>query len=535
MEDNNLFARIDMLNAIGIALSAEKEPKKLQEMILNGAMDITHADAGTLYILDDHQQLHFKIMHTRSQGVHFGGTTGIEVPLPPVPLYLEDGSPNTKSVAAYSVIFAESINIPNIRETALFDFSGAFAYDEKTGYLSMSFLTIPLKNHENHVIGAIQLLNAQDSQTGEVVPFSRENQHFAESLASQAAITLSNQQLVAELGHLLEKFTEIIATAIDEKSPYTGGHCRRVPELAMMIAEQINTSKHQSYADVSFNDEQMYELRIAAKLHDCGKITTPVHVVDKSTKLETIFDRISLVKQRIEILSRDEEITQLRKQLQDHGITPKLSLNEHNTRLKEEYDFICTANRGGEFMAEKLQQRIRDIGQQSWVDINGKRQSLLTEEEIDNLNITKGTLTNDERLVINHHIISTINMLEALPFPDHLKNVAEIACGHHEHMDGTGYPRGLKREEMSLQARIMGVADIFEALTANDRPYKKAMPLSKALQIMSFFRKDDHIDPDIFELFIQEKVFLRYAKAHLSDELIDVEDASYLLQGSESH
>ncbi len=532
MHVDNLFERINMLNAIGIALSAEKDPKKLQEMILSGALDITHADAGTLYILDSKQtHLNFEIMHTRSQGVHFGGTTGQAVPLPPVPLYLKDGTPNTKTVAAYSVIHGKSVNIPDIRKAGEgFDFSGAFAYDEKTGYHSQSFLTIPLRNHENNIIGAIQLLNAQDPEKGGTIPFSRENQQLAESLASQAAITLTNQQLINELGYLLEKFTEVIAGAIDEKSPYTGGHCRRVPEITMLIADAINKTDQGVYADTQFSDEQLYELRIAAQMHDCGKIITPVHVVDKSTKLETIFDRIELVRHRFEILKRDAEIAQLHQQLQAHNITPQTLDKSVTTRMQDEFAFIESSNKGGEFMAPELQERIIEISKQCWQDMQGNEIPLLTENEVTNLNIAKGTLTDEERLIINNHIVSTIHMLKSLPFPKHLENVPEIAGGHHEHMDGTGYPNGLTRSQMSLQARIMGVADIFEALTADDRPYKQAMPLSKALQILKYFRDDDHIDPDIFEMFIREKVFLTYARKHLSDDLIDVEDANYLLQ-----
>jgi HD-GYP domain-containing protein (c-di-GMP phosphodiesterase class II) len=515
-----LLQRIEQLNEIGIALSAEGDANRLLERILTGAQALTGADGGTLYLLRE-GQLHFAIMQTFSLGIACCDNNGATIALPPIPLHDADGNANHKTVAAHAALSGETINIADVRTAEGFDIEGTLAYDRRTGYHSQSFLTIPMRNHVREIIGVLQLINAQNFN-GEVISFSRESQQLAESLASQAAIALSNQQLIHELRELLEKFIEVIADAIDEKSPYTGGHCRRVPELAMLIAEAINNSHCGPLAQFKLDDKALYELRIAALLHDCGKITTPVHIVDKATKLETIFNRIHLVEARIEILKRDAEITLLKAQL-DGNHADFEQYQQQLQQLDEELTFLRQCNTGTEFMAQEDQLRVQQIAARQW-QCNGETRPLLSDEEIYNLNIAKGTLTAEERQQINGHITTTINMLKALPFPNHLKNVPEIAGGHHERMDGKGYPRGLKREEMSVQARLMGIADIFEALTAADRPYKKAMPISQALTILGHMKEEGHIDPDLFDIFVREKVYLRYAERFLKSEQIDVGD-----------
>ncbi len=525
---NSLAAQIEQLNAIGIALSAENDKSRLLEKILDGAQALTNADGGTLYLLKE-DQLHFAIMHTRSLGVTQVGPLG-QLMLPPISLHDEEGKPNQHTVAAYAALSRETINIANISDEQYFDFSGTLAYDKKTGYHSQSFLTIPLCNHEHEVIGVLQLINAQEPDSNYVIPFSDGATRLAESLASQAAVALNNQQLIGELKGLLEKFIEVIAEAIDEKSPYTGGHCRRVPEIAMLIANAINRCKDGPLGDFAFNSQQLYELHIAALLHDCGKITTPIHVVDKATKLETIFDRIHLVESRFEILRRDAEIAQLKAQLRQQGIEPECSttLRQQLSGLDEEFEFIRHSNQGSEFMSDEKRARIDEIASRKWQNRFGEEQSLLTDEELYNMHISKGTLTIEEREQINNHIVRTIRMLEALPFPRHLQNVPEIAGGHHERMDGQGYPRGLKRDQLSIPARLMGIADIFEALTASDRPYKRPMPISVALNIMGNMSQEGHIDPEIFEVFVREKVYEEYARRYLPPEQIDEVDISTL-------
>jgi len=531
-ENDNLIGRIEQLINIGISLSAEKDMGRLLETILINAQDLTGADGGTLYLLRDDNRLHFEIMRTRSLGIALGGSTQQAVQLAPISLYRDDGRPNNETVAAFAALTGETVNIEDAYFVNGFNFEGTKAYDEKIGYRSKSFLTLPMKNHENHIIGVLQLINATNPDTNEVISFNKENQHLAESLASQAAVALTNHQLLNDLRILLERFIEVIAGAIDEKSPYTGGHCRRVPEIAMRLAEAVHNTDRGPFADLRFSEQEMYELKIAALMHDCGKITTPIHIVDKATKLETIYDRIKLVEYRMALLKRDAENNLLQEVAHCMDESRCLELREEFDQLQatldEELEFLRHANVGGEYMTEEAQQKVREIGKREFRDINGEIQPLLTEEEIYNLTIAKGTLTPEERDIINFHMQSTINMLEKLPFPRHLKNVPEIAGGHHETMDGKGYPRGLTRHEMSVQARIMGIADIFEALTAADRPYKKAMPISQALKILGNMKLDSHIDPDLFDVFLHEKVYTEYAKDYLDKAQIDSFDEQSL-------
>jgi len=528
-----LLENIERLNSIGVALSAERDNARLLEMILLGAKEITNADGGTLYTVTDDNRLKFEIMRTDSLGIAMGGTTGKDIPFPPLPLYREDGSPNINMVAACAVLNDTAINIEDAYEAEGFDFSGTRKFDQNTGYRSKSFLTIPMKNHEKEIIGVLQLLNAIDPKTGNVIAFSAEKQQLAESLASQAAVALTNHNLIEGLKNLFESFIELIADAIDEKSPYTGGHCRRVPELAMMLAQTAIAAEEGPFKDFALSDKEVYELRIAAWLHDCGKVTTPEYVVDKPTKLATIFDRIQLIDLRFELLKKQAETEMLRKQIeamQKGQITQvqtlEIQLQAYKRQLDDDREFLRSANIGGEFMTPEHQERVVRIAAYPLLGEDGKPGPFLTENEVYNLNIPRGTLTAEERQVINNHIVVTINMLESLPYPKALRRVPEYAGGHHERMDGKGYPRGLTREQMSIPARMMGIADIFEALTARDRPYKKAKTLSESLFILGKMKNDNHIDPDVFDLFIREKIYLDYAKQFLEPEQIDEVDES---------
>lgn len=521
---NHLLEDIEQMIGIGISLSAEKNTEKLLEQILIGAQDLTNSDGGTLYLINNDDKLTFEIMRTRSLGIALGGSTHNTVQLAPISLFDEQGNPNNKTIAAFAALTGEVVNIKDAYNARGFNFQGTKDYDKKMGYHSKSLLTLPMKNHENQIIGVLQLINATDVNTGKVISFSAESQRLAESLASQAAVALTNHQLINDLRTLLERFIEVIAGAIDEKSPYTGGHCRRVPEIAMLLAQAVHDIDKGEFANLRFSEQELYELKIAALMHDCGKITTPIHVVDKATKLETIYDRIKLIETRFALLKRDAEINFLQESMSSSGDEQealRLNYEKHLNTLDEELEFLRIANIGSEFMSDEKQQQVKDIAKRQYCDINGNLQPLLTLEETYNLTIAKGTLTKEERHTINYHMQSTINMLEKLPFPKQLKNVPEIAGGHHERMDGKGYPRGLTKEQMSVQARIMGIADIFEALTAADRPYKKAMPVSQALNILGKMKLDSHIDPDLFDVFLHQKVYNDYARDFLSHEQID--------------
>ena len=437
-------------------------------------------------------------------------------------------------------------------------------------------LTLPLRNRDGTLVGALALVIDESRKP------SADLLAFVQTIAATAAVALDTQRLVNEQKVLLEAFIQLLAGAIDAKSPYTGGHCQRVPELTKMLAHAAQAQTTGPFADFNLNEAQWEELHIAAWLHDCGKVTTPEYVVDKATKLETLYDRIHEVRMRFEVLKRDAEIRYWQG-IANGGDADELKaqLLQALATLDEEYIFIATCNEGGEFMAPEKVDRLKQIANRTWLRtlsdrigiaheekerkarepemplpvvealladkaehilIRSERDKLAEENpwgfkvkvpeymynrgELYNLGVARGTLSEEERYKINEHIIQTIIMLEKLPFPRHLRRVPEIAGGHHEKMDGTGYPKRLKRDEMSWPARMMAIADIFEALTAIDRPYKKGKTLSESIKIMGFMVKDQHIDPEIFSLFLSEGLYLEYAQRYMKPEQIDEADIS---------
>lgn len=517
----NDYSIISRITSIGVALSAEKNIDSLLEKIIINAKKLTKADGGTLYLYNSKtKQLDFKVVQNDTLNIQMGGTSGA-IEWKPLNLYNEKGEPNEQMVAVVCALNKEvTINIPNIRASKLYDFKGTIDFDQKTGYFTVSTLVVPLKDYEDNLIGVFQLINKLGSNK-EVIPFDQADEELARSLASQAAVAVNKQLLINDLELLLESFLNTINVAIEEKSPYTAGHIDRMVQLSLTLAKAINAD-NEYFNHVHFNDDQLKEIKFSALMHDIGKITTPEHIIDKSTKLETIYDRIETVKLKFELLKRDARISFLEQQI---------SVDEYNTtlaQLNQEYQFLYDANQGSEFFSDEKVNFIYSIAQHS-ISINGNNEPILSDDEINNLTVQKGTLTTNQRQIINNHSAVSLRMLNQLPFPKKFARVAEIACGHHEKINGQGYPLGLKGNELSLEARILAIADIFEALSASDRPYKKAKKLSEIMQILYSMALNDDIDRDILRFFYESGLYLEYAQQVLHPDHIDPVTFDFIL------
>jgi len=493
----------DIIN-IGIALSAEKDKNRLLEMIVSEARRITNADAGTLYLCEN-ESLSFKIMQNESMNTFLGGR-GERINIPPVPLKMEN-------VSAYAAITHKSVNIPNVYQAKEFDFSGPKKFDESTGYRTLSMLVIPLENHEEEVIGVLQLINARD-ENGKLIPFARYLENVITSLASQAAIAISHMQLVADIEELFNSFVQVMATAIDSRTPYNANHTRRVALLAGEMARAINRQSQGYWAGVSFSDEQVAQLEMAGWLHDIGKIATPLEVMNKSTRIE---HQLELVLQRFDYILSNSEAEYLKEK------QALLAINSNDSReqleqlerswedkqhyIKESREFIIKVDHPSTFVNQEIVERLKEIAVQSYRDATGKLQPWLRDNELKCLCVAKGTLTEQERKIMEDHVVVTGKMLEKIPFTKKLKDVPFFASIHHEHLNGRGYPQGLSGEQIPLEGRILALVDVFDALTASDRPYKKALPLEQALKILGFMVKDGELDGELLQLLVEQQVW----------------------------
>lgn len=501
---------IRRLTQIGVALSAERNIDRFLEMIIDEARELTRADGGTLYTFSEQRDaLHFSIVQNDTLQIRMGGTSS-SITWPPVEMRNLDGSVNLSNVSSYVAHTGEVVNIVDVYNVEGFNFDGTKRFDSATGYRSKSMLVVPMRDYNDEIIGVVQLLNARDPKTGEVVPFSMENQMMAESLSSQAAVALSKNRLINELEKLLDAFIMTIAAAIDEKSPYTGGHVHRVAELTMDIVDKINACREGPLASVFFSPDEIKEIWYAAWLHDVGKITTPEHVMDKATKLEAVHDRLETIKARFQILLKSE----------DHGLRD-ISRDEFRRKLLDDLAFIEEINRNERYVTDEDIKRLQEIAGQKY-ELDGEGFPLLTTDELMNLSIRQGTLNKMEKEIVNNHALVTYRILSKMPFPKKLQHIPLYAGAHHERLDGTGYPQGLDETRIPLQARIIAIADIFEALTAKDRPYKKGKSVSDALRIMEIMVRDRHLDADLFDLFVKERIFENYGKKELSLNQLDL-------------
>ncbi|QZA99876.1 HD domain-containing protein [Pseudomonas mandelii] len=554
------------------SLSAETRFAPLLQRVLFETVKIGQAQAGLIYLRErdsDRMEPQGLVINGTSQALPSFGVQGHELQDPQSPQWLQQLS-----------------NADNIVTNLGFEQAG----DLQKVMLALEYprvhlIGIRLHNRHNETVGLLILLLTDSGTQSDLEKLRPDRIAFLQAVSGAAAVSIESQRLQAKQKQLLDAFIQLLAGAIDAKSPYTGGHCQRVPELTLMLAQAAAASQAPAFSDYQPTEDEWEALHIAAWLHDCGKVTTPEYVVDKATKLETLNDRIHEIRTRFEVLKRDTWINYWQAVALGGDEQHLAELRNANLAvLDDDFAFVARCNLGAEAMAEADLQRLRSIAQRNWTRTLDDRIGVSWEEnrrqartpaptlpvseplladkpehlferaeselipednpwgfkldvprykynrgELYNLSITRGTLTREERYIINHHMVQTILMLSHLPFPGHLNNVAEIAGGHHEKMDGTGYPKQLKREEMSLPARMMAIADIFEALTAADRPYKKAKTLSEALGIMATMCRDAHIDPELFGLFINAGIYLQYADRFLDPRQIDTVDPSSLL------
>ncbi|MBF0371442.1 MAG: HD domain-containing protein [Magnetococcales bacterium] len=569
--------KLEKLVELGIGLTAETNTDRLMERILAGGREIANAARATLFIRTEDDFLTFAY---RSDSDKLPDTR--------LPLYdQQTGEPIHHFVSTHVALTGETVHLDDVYgDTGNFDLVGTRQFDAASGYRTESMLTVALQSRHGESLGVLQLLNALDPESGEVTVFDSELIGFVEALASQGAMALDNLKLMKDQEKLFEAIIQVLASAIDAKSPYTGGHCERVPELGKLLAQSICDIDEGPFADFSMTEDEWKAFYLAGWLHDCGKVTTPEYVVDKATKLETIYNRIHEIRMRFEVLRRDAEIEYLKEIAKRPSERDALEQqrDERFAELEEEFAFVATSNQGGEFMDPSRIERLNQIANRSWLRHFDDRLGLSIAElkrldgiapaplpavekliadkpqhviprsesplsykpwewgfkveipknlydygEMRNLSISRGTLTEEERFKINEHTIQTIIMLGQLPFPHILSGVAEMAGSHHETMMGSGYPKKLNREDMSVQARILAIADIFEALTAADRPYKPPKTLSQSLKIMGFMRNDGHIDPDLFDLFLRSGAWQEYAERYLKPQQIDSVDIEQFL------
>lgn len=518
---------IEQLTKIGKALSGESELSKIFDMILDEGVAFTKADAATIYrVNDENKSLEFEIVYNATMNMRQGGSHG-PVGWKPVPLYDESGNPKLSHIITSVYHTGESLCFDDVYETKDYDISGTIATDKSTNYRCKSMLTIPLKDHEETVLGVIQFINAMDKDKN-IISFNEEHKAMLSSLASQAAIALTNKKLVDDLENLLLQFMRSIASAIERKSKYSSAHITRVALLTDMVAERINQDNSGTYKDVKFSDNELRELSMAGWMHDVGKIITPEFVMDKSTKLERIMDGIHLVKERF--LSLKTLFKYLKLKLDDTEYQ-KLStellkrddIAEPLSFLDEEYLFLEKLNTGGEFVPDELIARMQALAEIDF-EYEGERYFLLDEEDKKNLSIRRGTLNPDELKTMQAHASVTWEMLSQLSFPKKYRNVAFYAATHHEALNGKGYPLGIGEEKLPIQSRIIAIADIFEALTAADRPYKTPKTLSESLGIMAMMVKGGHLDGDLLDFFMDSGIYLDFAKEHMNPVQVDEVD-----------
>ncbi len=474
---------INKILEVGVLLSSERDINRLLEQILCCAMDLTHCDAGTLYLLDE-DALRFKIMRNDTLKTYSGGD-GSDPGLPPVPMRREN-------VCALALLDDKTILVEDVRSCSEYDFSGPIRYDAMTGYRTQSMLVVPMRNRQGEQLGVLQLINALDKD-GNVCGFAGDMVLLVESVASQAAVTIQNVRYMREIRELLHSFVRAMSTAVDERTPYNGSHPRHMAEYGSRFIDYLNTREDAEH----FTSAQKEELLMSIWLHDIGKLVTPLEVMNKARRL--LPDQYAAFTHRMETIRLLAQIQALK---------GEISCAEKEALIQQTHEalrLVDMANSAG-FLKEELLEELTLLRARTYTAEDGTPQPWLAQEEYDMLSIRRGNLSKAERKVMEEHVEITDRLLSQIHFSDDLSHVREWAASHHELLNGSGYPRHLKGAEIPPAVRIITILDIFDALVANDRPYKKAMPLDRALAILTENAEQrGELDPALTRLFIESR------------------------------
>ena len=552
--------KLELVTRAGVIFTRERNISNILETTLNTARNLTNSDGGSIYILEEifadnpidpgevkSRNLKFVALQNETMKTSLKGE-GIDI-MPPVPLEV-DGKPNLVNVSSYCAITGEMLRFDDVYDAEGFDFSGTSSYDEANDYRSQSMLVIPLEDHENRIIGVLQLINRRLAD-GSIGGFTEEDVELVQSVSYPAAASITQQRLIDEQANLFNAFVTMLAQGLGEKSPHTYNHIRRVAALGEAISASVSKWDEGIYADVKYNSEDLAEIRLAGWMHDVGKITTPEHIVSKQVKLQVVMDRFELIVERFNSKIKDYKIEMLQQLLvATKNDAPETELNEliqaceeKTNRLASQLEALFKANRGSESIPTEQVELIETLASETVaaffktevvidhgfpllksITREHHEASLINDGEKANLLIDRGTLSPEEREQIKLHADRSWRWLMALPFPRNQKRLPLYAGAHHEHLDGSGYPNGIEGKDMPLQARILAIADIYEALVANDRPYKSPMPLSQAMSILGNMVKRGALDGELMRIFLQSGDYLKYANEYLDAEQIDEVD-----------
>ncbi|MFQ5640617.1 MAG: HD domain-containing phosphohydrolase [bacterium] len=498
----DLKEQIQKLNAIGIALSSEHDLNKLLDLIVTEARNFTNADGGSLYIKED-GKLYFAVAQTESLQKRDGN-------LEP---FRSFSLPLTKeSIAGYVAVTGELLNLDDVYDIPpSVEYRVNKIFDKQNKYRSKSMLAVPMQDHDDEIIGVLQLINSLDSR-GNVIPFRPEYESIILSLASQAAVAIKNVKLIEEIKNVFRSLVRYSVKAIDARSPHTAGHSGRVSKYCVRMAQAINDASEGRLGQIYFSEQEVEEIRMAGWLHDIGKIGVRESVLEKTNKLsahqiEVISERFEGIKSQVNAQFIEKKFEAL---LENNTVPDSLDAERRQTiaEIDEALNFIKRINIPG-YLKEEERIQLKKIAEKTYLNSRGRKCTYLTHGEHESLSVIRGNLTESEYEEMQSHVLQTISILDKIPFTKDLQNISRYAAGHHEFLDGTGYPLGLSGDEIPIQSRIMCIADVFDALSSPDRPYKEAHPVEEALNILRDEARAGKLDSDIVELFIVEKLYQR--------------------------